>query len=441
MVSPRFVRLRPQDSFPGEQALREGPLTRPTENHMRRTTGPTAERNRGRRRVPSTWGLVVALVASAAPTMMATPAAVAAAGDVVSRSGDLTDRPAGLPSTSNPAQTLVSARVVQDLVEGTYSATVTLAAAPPGTESAEYEHGKLVVSFGTSEDGVCLGDVRYNASLAGDLDLTGFERRGDTYTLHAENLTAFTGGHDCAFVAVTDADDLMTVDALVGTLTEEIDPGHADRLHITGVRHFGSAGKPLRLTRGSWTTLDVQVRQEGGSPGDVAIKGGGKGLKVKTVRTSAHPGLTESVRVRVKLVGKQRRTTLRLTATGAGRSTTTKVKVRRLAPKRPVAGRHRTKNGTVSFKVRGRRIVGFRATMLTQCGVHPEYRYVTQTWRFPKTKLRKDGTVERVVRRKNARFELRVRLDGRRARGTFHYQEPGGYCHASTTFTTRRAGK
>lgn len=407
---------------------------------MERTARLKGERDRGRRRTGFVLGLVPALVVTSAPAVLAPVSAGAAAGEVVSRSGDLTVRPSGMPTTSNRAQTLSSAQVVQDLSEGTYAATVTLAAAPPTTESTEYEHGRLVVAFGSADQGVCVADVRYNASLAGDLSDTGFQRQGATYTLLASNLSARTSGHDCAFVAVSDAHD-STLDALVGDLADAVDPGHASGLVITQVRQFGWATKPLRLTRGFWTALDVELRQEGGSPGDVVLKGRGKGIRTRSVTVRTSPGITESVRIRVKLVGKQRRTTLRLVATGGGRTTARQVKVRRSIPKRPVAGRHRTKDGKVSFRVRGRRVVGFSATMLTQCGVYPEYRYVTQTWRFPKTKLRADGVVDRVVQRKNARFELRLRLDGRKARGTFHYQEPSGFCHARATFTTRRRGK
>ncbi len=366
-----------------------------------------------------------------------------AAAAVIARHANLTTRAVGYPTTSNPAQQLQSAAVRQDLQNSTVSGTFTLRAAPPTNESEYGQHGFLSISFGNSDNGTCQADTSYgqfSVSLAGNLNGSGFSRSGRTYTLSKAVSAAGWATWDCAF-ALTMDEDMEPVDALIGTLGQT---QGKPALTVKSVRFLGSTKKPLRLTRGVWTTIEVEVANTGTSDAaNVVITGSGKGLKVKKKKVGTVSTVTSTVtEVRVKLKAKRKRSTLKLKVKGDGVTANHKIKVKRVTPKKPVAGRYRDKKRGITFRVRKGRVVQFKGRIQHQCGVWPQYTYNTQQWQFPKTKIGKDGIVERTVRKKDRRLDLRMRIAGRKAtQGRFYYSSPGGHCFGSTFFTAKRVGK
>ncbi|WP_181642571.1 hypothetical protein, partial [Nocardioides massiliensis] len=175
----------------------------------------------------------------------------------------------------------------------------------------------------------------------------------------------------------------MGAPAPVSTLAEQVE---GPALAIGQVTLLRSKQRPLRLTRGVWTTLRVMVENPGTVDVDSAVlTGRGKGIRVRKAavgQVSTRWG-TE-VEVAVKLQGKRRTSALRLTVRGDGASATTTLPVRRVAPPaRAVPGRYRSPDRTVTFRVRNGRLTNLSVTMQMQCGSWPQYTYPTQTWTFP----------------------------------------------------------
>jgi hypothetical protein len=400
-------------------------------------------RTRSSTAVLATLLLTGSLLGAAAAATAPAPSAASSAGDVIARTGELTNRP-GPPATANPALQLAAASVRQDLLAGTQSATVVLAAAPPATEAEHYEHGKLQVGFGNLDGGTCVGDDHYgtaSTSLAGDLTGSGFSRSGATYVLSRGAGVGAHSPYDCAYVAVLDADGNIT-DGLYGPLTDTLGQ---PTLNISRVSLLGSARAPLKLARGVWTTLEVSVSNAGDADaGKVAITGSGKGLKVKAASADVTRTIESTSKIRVKLRGKRKRTTLRLRVAGGGAVATKKVKVSRFRPVAPVAGTYRGKRGTVKFKVRKRAVAGFRADVQVACGTYPQYTYSTMTVRFPRSRIGRDGIVDRTVEKRTQVLGLRLRISGRKVTsGSIYYSTPdaSSYCHGSLAFSARRAGR
>lgn len=219
-------------------------------------------------------------------------------------------------------------------------------------------------------------------------------------------------------------------------------------LAIGDVTLLRSKQRQLRLTRGVWTTVRVRVNNPGtGAVEDSSIRGGGRGVAVRTASVGyvSAGGETEA-EVAVKLTGKATRTNLRLVVDGSEASAARTIPVRRVKqPKRPVAGRYRSPDGAVTFRVNKRgRVTGFRSRTEMQCGTWPQFTYQTQRWNFPKTAVPKSGVVHRWHRvrtstRQDSRL-LEFRMVGRKVtRGQFWYD--GGYCTGTTWFTAKRAGK
>lgn len=231
-----------------------------------------------------------------------------------------------------------------------------------------------------------------------------------------------------------------------GAVTEPTYAHEAEQpaLAVTSVRLLDSAKQPLKLMRGVWTTIEVDVK----NPGDVdaegvVVTGKGKGLQVKKKKVgtvSTVIGTTTTVKVRLK--GKRKQSVLRIQAAGSGAKAVRTVKVKRIKPKKPVAGKYRDKKNGIVFRVRNGRVVKFKGEIQSQCGDWPQFTYNTQQWSFPKTKIGKDGIIRKTVRKKNRRLDLQMRVAGRKAtQGRFDYSSPDGYCHGSTWFSARRVGK
>lgn len=215
-------------------------------------------------------------------------------------------------------------------------------------------------------------------------------------------------------------------------------------LTVKSVRLLGSAKQPLKLVRGVWTTVEVEVRNPGDADAEgVVVSGKGKGLQVKKkkVGTVSTVGGTTTM-VKVKLKGKRKKSVLRIQVAGSGAKGARKIKVKRINPKKPVAGKYRDKKNGIVFRVRNGRVVKFKGKIQSQCGVWPQFTYNTQQWNFPKTKIGKDGIIQKTVRKKNRRLDLQMRVAGRKAtQGRFDYSSPDGYCHGSAWFSARRVGK
>lgn len=385
------------------------------------------------------------LVSVASATAASSSVGDASADDVIARGGDLTHRP-GPPATANPALQIAAASVRQDVLAGTHSATVVLVASPPEGETEHFEHGRLQVGFGNFEGETCVGDDYYgtaSTSLSGDLTGSGFSRSGATYTLSRGAGVGARSPYDCAYAALLDSEGNIT-DGLYGPLTDTVGQPN---LAISRVSLLGSKRTPLKLARGVWTTLEVSVENTGDADaGRVAITGSGKGLKVKAAATDVTRTTASTQKIRVKLRGKRKRTTLRLRVAGGGAVATKAVKVSRFRPAAPVAGTYRDRRGTrgkVFFKVRKRKVVGFRGAVQVACGTYPQYTYSTMTIRFPKSRIGRDGIVDRTVRKRKQVRGLRLRISGRKVTsGSIHYSTPGGsYCHGSLTFKARRTGR
>lgn len=388
-------------------------------------------------------GLCVAVTSVAVTSGAVTGTAHAATPPVLARHGNLTETASGLPATSNQAQQLRSAAVRQDLAKSTVSGTFVLRASPPASEPSHGAHGRLSVNFGTYDSGNCVADGsygRFEVPLAGDLAGSGFSRSGATYTLSRSVAAAGWAPWNCAYALVLDGSD-NHMDLLGGSLSET----HGKpALRVKSVRQLGSTKKPVKLVRGVWTPLEVEIVNPGAADAaGVVINGNGKGLQVKRKRvgTVSTVGSTTTT-VRVRLKGKRKKSVLRLRVTGGGAKAARQVKVKRFTPKKPVAGRYVNKKKGISFRVRNGRVVQFRGRIQSQCGVWPQFRYNTQQWRFPKAKIRKDGIVQKTVRNKNRRLDVRMRIVGRKANlGRFDHSSPDGYCHGSTYFVARRVGR
>ncbi|MDQ6526216.1 hypothetical protein RB608_21535 [Nocardioides sp. LHD-245] len=368
-----------------------------------------------------------------AGTVVAAPP-VQAVGKVIAVSGDLVAHGSVTPGTSNPARQLVSGRVrvVED--DDLTTATVTLGAVPGPADQAY-----LRLNIGQfSATGSCDPTAEYTTRIYGSLD-AGWSRSGATYTLDS-NSEWLVDDYNCAFAAV--AGDLTssppTYDVLGGTLNPEY---AQPALQVASVELLG---KPkLKLVPGVWTKIDVEVRNTGtGVAGQVVVRGKGKGLKVKagTVPYEVYPDSTGTAKLTVKLTRKRTAKLAIAVSSGVAQAATAvKVKPGR-APARLRAGKYRSKNGNVTFQVKGGRMVGFRIYAQTTCGGYPEFPTHTMTWYdMPTTKVSRAGIVDAVDRGELYTATLSGRAKGSKVKARFTYGGPDR-CRASESFVARRVG-
>lgn len=387
---------------------------------------------------------MIALVAAlTVGLVMIAPPVPEAAASTVARQGDLTNRPAGLPATANPAQQLRSASVRQNLAGSTISGSFTLKASPPAAES---DRGQQAPCRSTSVTTTTAPFSRMRASAGlrsrspAIWPVVASRAREPHTPLSRATAAAGWSTWNCAYVAVLDENSTV-VDGLVGNLSET----HGKpAVAIKSVSLLGSARQPFPLVRGIWTTFEVELENTGASDArGVVVSGNGKGVRVTRTRVGAvstSSGSTATVRVR--LIGRANRAVVRLRVSRGGVAAGRLIRLKRIRPTRPVSGRYRDRAGNVTFRIRNGQVVGFKGKIQSQCGVWPQFTYNTQQWSFPRTKIRADGIVDRAVRRKNMRLDLRIRVAGRRAtQGRFYYSDPGGYCHGSRFFTATRIGR
>lgn len=218
----------------------------------------------------------------------------------------------------------------------------------------------------------------------------------------------------------------------------------APQLEITGVTLLGS--KKLKLLRGEWITVEVEVRNVGAEPtAAVTVTGKGKALKVKRGKYgySVYPDSRATVPIKVKLT-KKRTTKLKLTATGPSAGKATKaVKIKPAkAPKRIKNGKYRSKDKRVKFRVKKGKITGFRVRAWTSCGGYPDFpTYSWSTYSIPKKKVPRSGIVQIVEKGKSPSYtaSLNGRATGKKLKAKFAYNGPNR-CWASVSFTAKRVG-
>ena len=401
-----------------------------------------------------------AVGASAAAQQKSRPGALERDDSPVARTGKLMVRPAGLPSTSEPARRLQSAEVTQDLLnpDGRVTGTIVLAGAASAATAAD-----LHVVFGSLDGSTCFGNAEVVTSTAA-LG-AGFTGSGSTITLDGRLPEASYAGWDCAFaqlaVAGQEPTAENTYDALIGPLT---DVAGEPRLAISDVEMLRSKVKTLKLVPKVWTTLDVTVANSGtaSAPG-VVLGGGGKGIKVKgetldyAIGKDGGEGYGE---VQVKLTGNSKKSkgkkgkggkgkrkgkpVLKLSASGAGASASTRVLVKTIKPPpKPASGTYESKDGSVSFTIAGGKVVNWRGRMQTRCGGYPDLpTYTINTYDFPKVKIARNGIVDATQdgnQGGDAAFGafLQMQVSGSRIRkGYFSYSGPAR-CFASTSFDAK----
>jgi len=244
--------------------------------------------------------------------------------------------------------------------------------------------------------------------------------------------------YECALIAL-ESQTGTVLDAFVGSLVNDY---QQPDLSVGAVEVAEKTQKVLKLVPGVWTTLDVAVGNSGSvDAGTVSVAGAGKRLKVKGGTVDVGRESTGSVRIQVRLKGRKK-TTLTLTAAGAGVSASRQLAVRPAKPaKRPATGGYRSKDGRVSFRIKGGKVVGFRARMQTTCGGYPGLpTYTTNTYDHPRTKVPKSGVVDSLVSGSGYSTRLVMVLKGKKVtRGLFRYAGPNR-CSATASFTARRVG-
>lgn len=368
---------------------------------------------------------------------MALPAASAGDPPLEYRTGDLTSRPAGLPSPSSvPAQRLASAQVRQEVLADRVSGTFKLRGTPTAATSST-----LMVAFGHRSETTCVSSEEWSTPVTGTM-ATGFVRSGDTVTLSIAEPAASHQDWDCAFATLSDtAAPATTYDALIGGLT---DVRATPRLSVGQPEVLHQKAAKLRLVRNAWVTVRVPVDNVGQADAErVTVSGRGTGLRVQGASAKIWAGSSSTFVLRVKRVA-ARSGPLRITASAAGAPAARRT-VRTVAvnpPPRPQKGSYRNKSGSVTFRITGGRkprITGFRVKTLTTCGGFPDTpTFAVNHYNFPASPIGRDGTLDRTQKTELYSVSLSLRASrGKVTSGRFSYGGPNR-CRAVETFTATR---
>ncbi|WGX94301.1 hypothetical protein [Nocardioides sp. L-11A] len=334
------------------------------------------------------------------------------------------------PATDNAARQLVQTSVRLVFDQNRATATVVLAGSP--TTGADQATLRLTV--GESVPGGCDGPA-YATPTVGDTDVE-WQRTGPTTYVLDWSGVYLDDDYDCAAVELVGSG--TRYDYLFGTLV----PEHAQpALQVDSTTLLG---KPkLNLVPGVWTKVDVDVRNTGqGIASQVVVQGRGKGLKVKsaTVPYDIYPGSTGTAKLTVKLKKKRKSKLVVTVLSGVARATANaKVKPAQ-APSRLRAGTYRSKDKSVTFRVKGNKVVGFRVRTQTTCGGYPNpFTYTTNWYDMPTFKLPKSGIVDVTDRGDLYSATLGGRASGKKVKATFRYSGPDR-CRATKEFTAKRIG-
>ncbi|UMG94517.1 hypothetical protein [Nocardioides sp. TF02-7] len=327
----------------------------------------------------------------------------AGASDIVAaRVGRLRNRPSGFP-TGAPARTLASAEVRQDLLAERVSGRFVLAAAPTAATAAH-----LTVGFGHADGSTCQGDVQLTTPT---LDpAPGWARAGRTITLDQASEDAGWQDWDCAFAVVAGPGQTPEYDARVDRLT---DVPLRPALRLGAVRLLGST--KVRLVPGVWTTVEVVVRNTSrADAAGVVVTGAGKGVQVRRTRVGKVWGESSTTeRVSIRLRGR-RAARVRLTVKAPHTRASRTVRVRpAAAPARPRAGVYVSTDGSIRFRIRNGRVVGFSARLYTRCGGYPDLpTYSWSYYDFPTVAIPRNGIVDRIDDGRLYDAGLRMRVSG-----------------------------
>lgn len=227
-------------------------------------------------------------------TMLAMAAPAGAATVLV---WEFDQRPAGLPMSVEPAQTLSSGRasLAQGPESASLQATVELAGVPAAETSAD-----LRLEIGTVEGGECRTDWQL---VVPTLAPTGpASREGATISVAlSTGPQEDLGSPRCGSVSLVGSDGVVLdrlEDADSGVIIA--DPGASSRIkQVVGTR----------VRPGHWSTLWVRVRHGGAEADGVRVSGGGRGVDVRsaTARLTLHSGDEVWVPLRVRMRGDRAR--------------------------------------------------------------------------------------------------------------------------------------
>ncbi len=189
------------------------------------------------------------------------------------------ERPAGLPATSEPAQTLASGYAALGIArEGsTVSATVELLGVPTPETQAD-----LHLRIGTlDESGACVTDWEL---VVPTLDPSGLASRDGTTVQIAASMGLESVDSRCASVSLTTGDGTL-LDRLEDSQSGMViaDPGAMARIKQVTGRHV----RPHH-----WSTVWVLVGHRGADADGVRVTGAGPGLRVQryTADVELHSG-------------------------------------------------------------------------------------------------------------------------------------------------------
>lgn len=348
-----------------------------------------------------------------------------------------------MPTSTAPGRQLTRATIgIQVYGEKTadpryfVDAEIELAGQPAGDPDAE-----LNLGLGHREGSACILVALLTEETS---DYSG--ARYDLSGYNPNNFATPSRPWDCVAVYLDNsfggAPATQTHDALVGSLRNT---RHSPRLRIPRVDLLGQKLGNLKLVRGIPTRIEVDIRNVGkASSAGITVRGSGKGLRVNRQKArKLSDGSSTSVSLPVRLVGRQKRTRLKIVVSDGGVKAVRTIRVTRVKPpRRPAAGSYRSPKRKVSFKVRGGRIIGWHGTMLTRCGGFPDhFRYSTNSYSFPRAKIPRNGIVQAQARGKLYSVSLRLRIVGSKVtRGHFAYYGPDR-CYASVSFNARRTGR
>lgn len=182
---------------------------------------------------------------------------------------DFDQRPAGLPATTEPAQTFSAADATLGAASGgsALRAVVQLAGVPSAETAAD-----LHLRIGTPVDGVCRTDWEL---VVPTLEPTGFATRDGSTIRIAASMDQREGLEPrCGSVVLVGADG-----AVLDQLDEDesgvvvVDPGSRSRIE----RVVGTHVRP-----GRWSTVWVRVRHQGADAAGLRITGRGDGVRART---------------------------------------------------------------------------------------------------------------------------------------------------------------
>jgi hypothetical protein len=339
------------------------------------------------------------------------------------------NRAAGMPVPASAAyERFGTATFNMDFETGYVTVSGTLGAAPPSGDLP-----RLAVQAGVLNGTNCSG-------LAGELGGT-FSTTGSVSDL--DPIPAGWAGANCVLAVVLPNGSSTPSDALVGTLTDVVTYPvlNLGKPEILGV-------KKLKLVRGVWTPVTVEVFNSGTSQARaVTVTGKGQGIKVRPgslgyglAPADGGKPTSGTVDIRVKLTSKARKAKLTLMASSDGEAGTSKVTVKATkAPAPPKPGRYESKDGDVQFTISGGKVSGFRVRTQTQCGGFPGLpTYTMNTYDFPKTKISRAGIVHDHDEGELYGVNLEMLVSGSKVtRGRFSYSGPDR-CFAVETFDAKR---